>query len=98
MLDSYLWLFFTYTYLPFIPIFYDLIQLSDFMVSSIQKSRKRKLSSFTSIKKLWLILVRVVLSTCFFVVEEIIEAVSSIPKGGQKCKIKWIFELTLVYQ
>ncbi len=26
-----------------------------------------------------------------FFVEEIIEAVSSIPKGGQKLKIKWIF-------
>ncbi len=36
--------------------------------------------------KPWLIFVRVVMSTCFFV-EEIIEAVSSIPKGGQKCKI-----------
>ncbi len=37
------------------------------------------------------------MSTCFFV-EEIIEAVSSIPKGGQKIKIKWIFELNVFGQ
>ncbi len=30
-----------------------------------------------------------------FVVEEIIEAVSSIVKGCQKLKIKWVFELNV---
>ncbi len=40
------------------------ICLVDFIVSSIQKSRKRKLDSFTTIKP-WLIFIRVVMSTCF---------------------------------
>ncbi len=54
------------------------------MVSSIQKSHKRKLSSFTTIIP-WLIFVRVVMSTCVFV-EEIIEAVSSIAKRWLEIK------------
>ncbi len=59
------------------------------MVSSIQKSRKRKLSSFTT---------KTMVHFCkgcdvhMFFVEEIIEAVSSTAQGGQKIKIKWIFE------
>ncbi len=60
------------------------VYLIDFIVSSIQKSRKSKLSSFTTIKP-WLIFVRVVMSTCFFV-EEIIEAVSSIAKRWPRIK------------
>ncbi len=40
--------------------------------------------------KPWLILLGC--DVHMFFVEEIIEAVSSIPKGGQKWKIKWIFE------
>ncbi len=52
------------------------------MVASIQKSRKRKLSSFTPKT---IIFVRVVMSTCFFV-EEIIAAVSSIANRWPKMK------------
>ncbi len=53
------------------------------MLSSVQKSRKSKLSSFTTIKP-WLIFVRVVMS--MFNVEEIIEAVSFIAKKWPKTK------------
>ncbi len=59
------------------------------MVSSIQKSRKRKLSSFTT---------KTMVHFCkgcdvhMFFIEEIIEAVSSIAKRWPKIKIKWIFE------
>ncbi len=62
------------------------------MVSSIQKSRKRKLSSFTT---------KTMVNFCkgcdvhVFFVEEIIEAVSSIAKRWPKIKIKWIFELDI---
>ncbi len=55
------------------------------MVSSIQKSRKRKLSTFTM--KTMVTFVRVVMSTFFVdVVEEIIEAVSTIAKRWPKMK------------
>ncbi len=58
------------------------------MISSI----KGKLSSFTT---------KTMVNYCkgcdahMFVVEEIIEAVSSIVKGCQKLKIKWVFELNV---
>ncbi len=52
--------------------------LIDFMVSSIQKSHKRK-----KIKG-W--------DVHMFFVEEIKEAVSSLAKVCQKWKIRWIFE------
>ncbi len=61
------------------------------MVSSIQKSHKRKLSSFTT-------KTMVNCKDCdvhMFFVEEIIEAVSSIAKRWPKIKIKWIFELNV---
>ncbi len=60
------------------------------MVSSIQESCKRKLSSFTT---------KTMVHICkgcdvhMFYVEEIIEAVSSIAKRWPTLKIKRIFEL-----
>ncbi len=60
------------------------------MVSSIQKSHKRKLSSFTT---------KTMVNFCkgcdvhMFFVLEIIEAVSSIAKRWPE--IKWIFELNV---
>ncbi len=65
------------------------------MVSSIQKSCKRKSSSFTM--KTMVICCKGCDVHVFFVgnVYEIIEAVSSLAKRWSKIKIKWIFELNV---
>ncbi len=63
------------------------------MVSSIQKSCKRNLSSFTTTTKVHFCKV---CDVHMFFAEEIIEAMSSIAKKvAKEIKIQWIFELNV---
>ncbi len=64
--------------------------LIDFMVASIQKARKRKLSSFTTKTMVHFC------KGCDVHVEEIIEAVSSIAKRWSKMKIRILIMLVIV--